>query len=389
MRKIISKYIFKETSGVFFIILFVLTFVLVMGNILQIMDLYVNKGIRFFSILKLFLYLLPSLLVFTVPISLLIAVLIAMGRFSADNEHTALRSSGLSLLQIYYPIGVASLIAFIFTFVFSYYLVPHSYASTKQVLFEIALQNASVGIKEKVFNDDFKDLLLYADRISSDSHYMEGVLVSDNRIADQPNTILARRASLISNRKLRIIKISLEDGSIHTVTPDFKNYRRIDFDRYDINLDLSQIINTARYASKTKDEMSLKELIQKAKATDIQDANRREMLIEANKRFAVPVSCLIFGIIALPLGIRSHRAVKSRGFAIGILVASSYFLLRLGGEAFGETGHISPALGVWGPNFLFALLGIMLFGLAYKEINPWATFRRRLRRFFKQKRMAN
>jgi len=369
MPKIISKYIFKETSSLFLIILFVLTFVLIMGNILQIMDLYVNKGISFFSIIKLVFFLLPSLFMFTIPISLLIAILIAMGRFSADNEITALRSSGVSLLQIYYPVGIASLIALVFTFVFGYYFMPHSYAASKQVFFEIALQNASVGIKEKVFNDDFKDILIYADKISSDNNYMEGVLVSDNRITDQPNTILAKKASLISNEELKRIKISLENGSIHTVTRDFKNYRRVDFDRYDINLDLSEIMDTARYGDKTENEMTMRELIKKARETDISDTDRREIVIEANKRFAMPLSCVIFGIIALPLGITSHRAVKSRSFAIGIIIASSYFLLLLGGEAFGETGHISPAFGIWAPNLIFGILGILIFWRAYSEVS--------------------
>src|SRR5664280_2539981 len=103
MRKIISRYIFKEIASLFFIILFTLTFVLLMGNILQIMDLMVNKGIGFLAIAKLIIFLLPSLFMFTIPIAFLVSILIAMGRLSADNEITALKTSGVSLMQIYYP----------------------------------------------------------------------------------------------------------------------------------------------------------------------------------------------------------------------------------------------------------------------------------------------
>ena len=80
MRKIIDRYIFKEIALPFIIILFVLTFVLLMGKILQIMDLMVNKGISVFSIAKLIIFLLPSFMMFTIPIALLIAILIAMGQ---------------------------------------------------------------------------------------------------------------------------------------------------------------------------------------------------------------------------------------------------------------------------------------------------------------------
>lgn len=92
MHKIISRYIFKEIAFPFIIILFVLTFVLLMGKILQIMDLIVNKGISIFTIAKLIIFLLPAFMSFTIPIALLIAILIAMGRLSADNEITVLKS---------------------------------------------------------------------------------------------------------------------------------------------------------------------------------------------------------------------------------------------------------------------------------------------------------
>ena len=130
MRKIISRYIFKEIAFPFIIILFVLTFVLLMGKILQIMDLMVNKGISTFAIAKLIAFLLPSFLMFTIPIALLIAILIAMGRLSADNEITVLKSSGVSLAQLYHPVAVASLITFALTIIIGYFLVPQSNFAT-------------------------------------------------------------------------------------------------------------------------------------------------------------------------------------------------------------------------------------------------------------------
>ena len=149
MRKIINRYIFKEIASSFIIILFILTFVLLMGKILQIMDLMINKGISVFSIAKLIFFLLPSFMLFTIPIALLIAILIAMGRLSADNEITALKTSGISLMQIYYPVAIASLITFIFTIFISYFLVPQSNFATKRLLFNIVQQNATLALKKK------------------------------------------------------------------------------------------------------------------------------------------------------------------------------------------------------------------------------------------------
>ena len=378
MFKIISRYIFKEISFPFLIILFVLTFVLLMGKILQIMDLMINKGISIFTVTKLIIFLMPSFLTFTIPIALLIAILIAMGRLSADNEITALKASGINLLQIYYPVAIASFITFIFTIIIGYFLVPQSNFATKRLLFDIASQNASIGIKEKVFNSDFQGILLYADKIPPDGEYMEGVIVSDNRIPNEPNITIAKKAYLVANQESMTVKLRLEQGSTHTVSQDLKNYRKIDFTSYDINLDLSNAIASMSESSKSSTEMTMSELLNKIKKPGLGDAAVREMLIEVHKKFSIPLSCIFFALLALPLGIRSHRAVKSRGFAIGIIVVSLYYLLRIAGEALVETGRLRPEIGVWTPNIIFAVLGIFLFYVSYHEISPGQAIKRYL-----------
>jgi lipopolysaccharide export system permease protein len=312
-------------------------------------------------------------MLFTIPIALLIAILIAMGRFSADNEITALKTSGISLMQIYYPVAIASLITFIITIIVGYFLVPQSNFATKRLLFTIAQQNANIGIKEKVFNSDFKGFLLYAERIPVDKNYMEDVIVSDNRIIGEQNTILAKKAFLVSDPESMTVTLKLENGSIHTVSSDLKNYRKIDFNSYDIKLDLSTALANLDESSKSSTEMTMTELLEKMKKPGMDEAAIRELAIEVHKKFSIPLSCIFFGLLALPLGIKSHRAVKSRSFAVGIIVVSLYYLLRIGGEALVETGHLSPEVGVWTPNFLFAFLGVYLFYMANREISFWQT----------------
>jgi len=370
MNKIISRYIFREIAFPFFLILFVLTFVLLMGKILQIMDLMVNKGISVVDILHLVMLIMPSFLMFTIPIALLVSILIAMGTFSADNEITALKAAGVSLLQIYYPVAVASLLTFACTIIIGYYLVPHSNFATKKLLFELATQNASIGIKEKVFNSDFKDLLVYADKIPANGEYMEGVIISDKRSTEEQNTIIAKKAILVADSKKMIVKLRLENGSIHTVSPDLKNYRKVDFRIYDLILDLSTTLATYSEEYKSSTEMTLTELLERMKKPGLDSSAIRELAIEVHKKFSIPLSCIFFGLLALPLGITSHRAVKSRGFAIGIIIVAAYYLLRIGGEALAETGKLSPAVGVWTPNVIFAIVGVLLFYFAYRELSP-------------------
>ena len=369
MHKIISRYIFKEIAFPFIIILFVLTFVLLMGKILQIMDLVFNKGISIFTIAKLIIFLLPSMLMFTIPIAFLVSILIALGRFSADNEITALKTSGISLMQIYYPIAITSLIVFVFTFIMGYYLIPHSYSATNNLLFTIAQQNASIGIKEKVFNTDFKGILLYAEKIHPKGYFMENVMISDNRIIGEQNTVLAKKAYLVADADSMTVLLRLESGSIHRVNSDLKKYSKIDFTIYDINLDLSTTFKPVNDKSKTRREMTMTELLEKMKKPGLSEVALRELAIEVHQKFSIPLSCIFFGLLALPLGIKSHRAIKSRGFALGLIIATSYYLLRMNGEALVETGRLSPAIGVWTPNFIFAFLGGGVFYMSYREIS--------------------
>jgi lipopolysaccharide export system permease protein len=167
------------------------------------------------------------------------------------------------------------------------------------------------------------------------------------------------------------VKLSLEDGSIHTVSSDLKNYRKIDFKTYDIKLDLSYTLAALNEDSKSSVEMTMSELLIQMSKPGLDKGTVRELAIEVHKKFSIPLSCIFFALLALPLGIKSHRSVKSRGFAIGIIIVSLYYLLRIGGEALVETGRLTPEVGVWTPNLFFALLGVYLFYMSYNEISIW------------------
>jgi lipopolysaccharide export system permease protein len=376
MRRLINRYIFKEIAVPFCMILFVLTFVLLMGKILQLMDLMINKGISFGDIAKLMLFLMPSFLVFTIPISLLIAILIGMGRLSGDNEITILKMSGVSLYQLAFPVAFAALAAFVMTAGTTLFLVPYGNWAAKNLLYDMAKQKASIGIREKIFIDDFRGILLYAEKIPIQGDCLEGVLISDNRIIREPSTIIARKAYLISDIGSLAITLRLEDGSIHTADAGLKNYRKMDFRFYDIRLDLpSSLSDEKKAGSKSSTEMTVAELSTKLRSRGIAQEVLRELEIEFNKKMTIPLSCLVFALVGLPLGIRAHRSVRARGFTIGLAIVLLYYLMRLSGEALVETGRLSPVIGTWTPNAVFAIAGILLFIFSAREQRPRALLR--------------
>jgi len=368
MHRLINRYILKEIALPFFMILFVLTLVLLLGKILQLIDLMINKGIRFTDIAQLILFLMPSFLMFTIPISLLIAILIGLGRLSGDNEITIMKMSGVSLYQLAFPVTFAALVAFLLTGITTLYLVPYGNVASKNLLFDMVKQKASIGIQEKVFIDDFRGILLYAEKIPIHGDFLEGVLVSDNRISKEPSTIIARKAYLISDPDTLAITLRLEDGTTHTVDAGLKNYRKMDFHFYDVRLDLAESLSERKKnGTKSSTDMTVTELSTMLNSKGMKDEDLREMEIELNKKLTIPLACLLFALIGLPLGIRAHRSVRSRGFAIGLAVVLIYYLLRLSGEALVETGRLSPIIGSWAPSGIFAVTGLLLFYLAARE----------------------
>ncbi len=376
MRTIVNRYIFKEIALPFFMILFILTFVLLMGKILQLMDMMINKGVRITDIAQLVIFLMPSFLLFTIPISLLFAIMMALGRLSTDNEITVFKASGISLFQIAKPVLLAAGLAFVATLVTSYILVPQGNYATKLLLFNVARQKASLGIKEKVFNDDFKGILLYADKVPVSGDFMEGVMISDQRMGTSPNTIIARKAFLVSDLDSLSVTLRLENGSTHTVDKDLKNYRKMDFSFYDVKLDLGSSMTDGKAKTKISTEMTASEIVQRMKGGALKPEDLRELAIELHKKLSIPSSCLVFAILAIPLGIRKHRSAKSLGFTVGLITVMAYYLLRLSGEALVETGRIPVLIGTWFPVIVFGVAGIYLFIMAVREKSIWRPFSR-------------
>jgi lipopolysaccharide export system permease protein len=207
-------------------------------------------------------------------------------------------------------------------------------------------------------------------------NFLEGVLISDKRISREPSTIIARRAYLISNPDTMVITLRLEDGSTHTVDAGLNLYRKMDFSFYDVRLDLASAFSGGENSvTKSSAEMSLSELTATLRNHGLKEEVFRELAIELNKKMAIPVSCLVFALIGMPLGIRAHRSVRSRGFTVGLFLVLIYYLLRISGEALVETGRLSPVIGTWTPNFIFAAAGILLFYLSAKE----ASIRKRFK----------
>src|SRR5437660_1120831 len=88
---------------------------------------------------------------------------------------------------------------------------------------------------------------------------------------------------------------------------------------------------------------------------------------ELNKRFSFPFACVAFAIIGVPLGVTAHRRETSVGFAMALIVATTYFLFVIIGDTLRANPHAHPELLVWFPNVLFIVLGAFMFRLLARQ----------------------
>lgn len=363
----IHRYILREIAVPFGLGLAVFTLILLIARILKLVEMVVNRGVPIVDVLLLFSYILPAFLEVTVPMALLLGVLVAFGRLSSDSEVIALKTSGVSLYQLVRPVASFALGVYVVALGLSVYARPWGNSLLRNSLYEIAKTRASAGIRERVFNDDFSGLVIYVDHIEPPGNTLQGILVSDSRDSSERNTIFARAGILVPNEPLHLLTLRLLGGTMHSFYPSDRSYHRTDFSTYDISLDLNTALANLRPREKDASEMTLAEL--RAAMTGKHHAGQPAFIeaVELQRRFSIPFACLAFAGVAVPLGIRPTRAVRSRGFALSLVLILGYYLMLTFGESLGERGVLPAGVGLWLPNVLLTLLAVFLFSRAARE----------------------
>lgn len=368
MKKIINIYILKEMIPNFTTSLIVFTFLVLAGRILKLTEWMVNHGISPSQVLLITLYTLPYVLFYTLPMATLLASLIAFSRLNEDNEIIALRSSGISLYQIFPPVVIFSIISYLFASFIAIYLFPVGNHSMARLLFEVARSNTSIGIKQGIFNDSIPNIVLYANHISAHDQTMEGVFIFDERDPGLSNTIIARQGKISSNSKQMSINLHLTDGSIFMVSKDLDSSRKLQFNSYDLNIELSDIMNRFSSRMKGKKEMSISELSRQLKKTEKGTAKHNKLAIELQRKFSIPFACLLLGLIGLPLGLMRRTKGRSWGVALSIAVFMIYYILLFVSDSLGEIGKINPVLAMWIPNMVLGATTFILIWRTARDI---------------------
>ncbi|MDP8222145.1 MAG: LPS export ABC transporter permease LptF [Candidatus Lernaella stagnicola] len=374
MSRTLFRYLVFEVLGPFVIGLVILSFVLLMFQLLKLTELIVSYGVALADIGLLLAYIFPPFFTFTIPMSFLLAVLLAVSRLSSESEITAMKAGGIGLVQLYPPILFLSIVMAVATAFLALYADPWGKAGFKNMLIELGRQKATVAIVEHVFNDSLEDMTLYVHHLVPEEDKMEGIFLADQRQQDAPIIVTAALGRLLDSGREDTLLLELEDGVVHRTDPGEPGvYETVQFRTYRIQVDLGEVMGGGDKLRHTYLEMDMGELaayVASLEGTD-KDYERRRAWTEYHRRIAMPFVCLAFGLIALPLGISPPRSGRSRGFSTSIVVLCVYYLLFRAGENMGWKGLVHPAVAMWVPNVLMVAFGAYLLQRKANERPIW------------------
>lgn len=335
-----------ELAATFVFALVLSSSVLLFERVFRIMK--ASQGAPALDVLKLILYIQPSLLLLGIPMSLLVAVLVVYGRMTMDHEITILSASGASHGLIIGPAMRFAAVCAAAALAVSLYFFPLSNRLFRETLYNSLA--TTVNIDEGIFHDGFPGLMIYVKKKLADSNYRD-VFIYNAKAADEPVIVTADSGKLFSFPDKGVFRFMLENGEIHLAGTG-AGYTLIKFGRYNMEFDMSG--SDYRPGG---NEMFPYELWREASGGPPE--NRTGRMVELHKRFALPAACLILGFLGVPLATlvgRTGRSGRLGGFGIALAVVAGYYILLVTGESMAQAGKLPPAVAIWGADGALAAL---------------------------------
>ncbi|MGB6640925.1 MAG: LptF/LptG family permease, partial [Thermoanaerobaculia bacterium] len=384
MRRV-TRYVMAEVLGPFVLGFLLYTFLLLIQFLFASAEMIIRRGVPAVQVGKLLGLTLPNIVVLTIPMSFLFAILVAVGRLASDSELTALRASGVSLFSLYRPIFVFSLLL---TAINTYLMVdtlPKGNTALQQLRIDIITQSVDRQVEPRVFYEEWEGVMLYVFEVRPGESEWQGVFVAENLPSTENQVTVASRGEVRLDDAGERLVLHLEDAVVHKV--DFRNPDKYtmssvkSLDRVLVDRFTTQQRSRAR-ASKGLRELNLRELQERYRDPDTSPQLRNLARVEIHKKFSIPAACIVFGLVALPLGFMGGRGSRTSGFALSVAIVLVYYIFLNNGEEAARIGKMAPWLAMWLPNFVLALVGLFMLARRNRDKNMLLLpFDRWLRRF--------
>jgi LPS export ABC transporter permease LptF/LPS export ABC transporter permease LptG len=351
--RLIDRYICRQVFSHALLGLGIFTFVFFVPQLVRLMDLVVRHPASWSTIGVLFLSTFPGILSFTLPIGVLVGVLIALGRLSADSELIAMSALGMGRRRLLVPIGILAVGATFITFLMTIWLGPLSVRTFRTIEDRLRAGQASSQVAPRVFDERFPRMVLYVSDIDSAGTHWKGVFLAGTDSKDVSRLTLAEEAIVIADRTEGKLELHLRNGSVHEFSPsDPGHYSLSAFGQRDFPVDLKGP-EDERVSEPGIPGRTMSVLWSERKT-------QRDASVELQRRLSFPFACISFALLAMPLGARPRRGGRASGFLITLLLVTGYYLMFTIGAGFARQGTIPVWAGIWSANMVTAGLGLFL-----------------------------
>ena len=357
--RIIDRYVIREVLWPFVLGLLVFTFMLIIPFLIEYAETFISKGVAIPVVLRIMGTLLPQALALTIPMSLLLGLLVAFGRLSADREFVAMQACGVSLMQLMRPVGLLSLLGWAATTYVYLVAVPDANQRYREITFAVVAERAEGDVRPRVFYEDFPDVVLYVREVPASGGGWNDVFMVDSRPGQPSATYLARHGRVVIDREQKTVEMVLEDGARHTADAAGK-YEVFQFKQLLLRLNPEAVFPREGPTPGAR-EMSIPQLRARAAELEAQGIYPHSELFEIQKKFSIPFACLVFGLIGLALGASNRRDGKLASFVVGISVSFIYYVLLWLGQSLVRGHVVPPWVAAWLPNIALGGLGLLLF----------------------------
>lgn len=492
---ILARYIIREHIGPFFFALSLILTMLVLNFVLQAMKYIIGKGIGLQIIFEFIAYNLAGIIVLVVPMSILVATIMAFGRLSSDNEITAIKAGGINFYKLIIPVLLLSAIITYGLFVFNDQILPIANHHARVLKKNIQTKRPTLTIEPGVYLEGIENFSMIVENKDELGSSIYGITIFDKTQRESARTITAEKGTIEIEETNEDMILTLENGEIHEMNPRrHDNYQRIHFVKYKVivqvdNLTLkksdesfhnerekniSQLmedvqrhknerdkqldrvvkavernpdlvaqldgrgkdylqryllkdsflddinnfivrINLSSDTTGKKFKTELRDSLQKsiisflkpspdslrAGKPDTWDVSKKDsskgvllsvksdsagniamfniqqvttalnstnnyqrlmdqLMVEVNKKYSIPVACIVFVMLGAPIGVRARKGNLGIAGGISLFFFIAYYFCLILGENFADRQLLNPFVAMWFMNIILGLLGVIL-----------------------------
>jgi LPS export ABC transporter permease LptG/LPS export ABC transporter permease LptF len=368
--KILSRAIFAEVVSNAVLGTTLFTFVLFLQRIGKLFEILVRSSASPRAVAQLFALAVPFTLTFTIPLGVLVGVLIALSRMSADSEITAIRAAGISSRKVVTPVLTLAFIGMLVTATATLWLTPYAAWKSYRILNQLVAAELTSEVSPRIFEEQFPNRVLYVgDVIPGSLSRWRNVFIADLRPpeersgtnqerSDDPGILVAADAIAVPDVARNRIQLSMLNSTTHEVGKDTTQYVRTSGMHREVLLEATKPneVPVKEYA-----EMDTVPLYREAyKKPGLELTKKIGARIELHQRFALPPACILLALIGIPLGVSTRKGGKSAAFVLTVILAFLYWMGLITANGLARQQKLPVGVAVWIPNVVFAIIGLVL-----------------------------